>query len=324
MKLVKWCFVVSCAGFPVLAAAQSFPAKPLRIIVPFPPGGADITARQVAPKMQEDLGQPVIIENRAGANGLIGTEYVTKQAPDGYTLLWTANNPIVTGPVTTPNETHYDPNRDLTHISQILTGVVVLGISGTLSVNSLREFIDLAKKNPGRFSYASVGVGSSQHIDGEIIKKRTGIDMVHIPYKGFGQVLPELVAGRVQIASLAYTTALPQLASGKVKIVGVTLRPYAKLPGVPVVEEVIGGGYERMAAWSASLHGPGNMPRPVVNRIYASLTKVLALNTDLRNGFENDGFIVNLTAPEAFTVEVREALLRTSRLLKESGVKAEE
>src|SRR3954463_12562690 len=138
--------------------------------------------------------------------------------------------------------------------------------------------------------------------------------MVHIPYKGFGQVLPELVAGRVQLASLAYTTALPQLASGKVKILGVTLRPYARLPGVPTVEDAIGGGYERMPAWSASLHGPANLPRPVLNRIYASLTKVLAPGTELRNGFENDGFIVNLTPPDAFTAQVKEDLARTARL----------
>src|SRR3954470_15496746 len=106
--------------YPAAALSQAFPGKPIRIVVPFPPGGADITARQVAPKLQEDLGQPIVIENRAGANGLIGTEYVSKQPPDGYTLLWTANNPIVTGPVTTPNETHYDPNRDLTHIALVL------------------------------------------------------------------------------------------------------------------------------------------------------------------------------------------------------------
>ena len=313
--------VLAC---PALAFSQAYPAKPIRVVVPFPPGGADITARQVAPKMQEDLGQPLIIENRAGANGLIGTEYVSKQPADGYTLMWTANNPIVTGPVTTPNETHYDPVRDLSHVSLILTGVVVLATSGTVPANSIAEFIDYARKNPGKLSYASVGVGSSQHIDGEIIKKRTGIDMVHIPYKGFGQVLPELVAGRVQLASLAYTTALPQLASGKVKILGVTLRPYARLPGVPTVEEAIGGGYERMPAWSASLHGPANLPRPVLNRIYASLTKVLAPGTELRNGFENDGFIVNLTPPDVFTAQVKEDLARTARLMKESGVKVEQ
>jgi tripartite-type tricarboxylate transporter receptor subunit TctC len=317
-----WALLLFCC--PALAFAQGYPAKPIRIVVPFPPGGADVTARQVAPKWQEELGQPIIIENRAGANGLIGTEYVSKQAPDGYTLLWTANNPIVTGPVTTPNETHYDPNRDLTHISLILTGVVVLATSGTLPVSSMAEFIDYAKKNPGKLSYASVGVGSSQHIDGEIIKKRTGIDMVHVPFKGFGQVMPELVAGRVQLASLAYTTALPQVASGKVKIIAVTLRPYAKLPGVPTVEDAVGGGYERMPAWSASLHGPGNLPRPVLSRIYTSLAKTLAPGTELRSGFENEGFIVNLTPPEPFAVEVRESLARTARLLKESGVKVEQ
>jgi tripartite-type tricarboxylate transporter receptor subunit TctC len=324
MTIAKCFFAAACAAFPLFAMAQTYPAKPIRIVVPFPPGGADVTARQVAPRMQEEMGQAIIIENRAGANGLIGTEFVAKQAPDGYTLLWTANNPIVTGPVTTPKETHYDPNRDLTHISLILTGVVTLAISSALPVNSLRELIDYAKKNPGKISYASVGVGSSQHIDGEIIKKRTGIDMLHVPFKGFGQIMPDLVAGRVQLASLAYTTALPQVAAGKVKIIGVTLKPYAKLPAVPVIEEVIGGGYERMPAWSASLHGPANIPRPVVNRIYASLAKTLAVNTELRTGFENDGFIVNLTPPEQFTMEVREALQRTARLLKESGVKVEE
>ena len=200
MKLAHCPIAAVMAVLPVLAAAQSFPVKPIRIIVPFPPGGADITARQVAPRMQEDLGQPVIIENRAGANGLIGTEYLTKQPPDGHTLLWTANNPIVTGPVTTPKETHYDPNRDLTHLSLILTGVVTLAISGQLPVNSLREFIDYARKNPGTLAYASVGVGSSQHIDGEVLKIRAGIDLIHVPYKGFGPILPDLVAGRIDLA----------------------------------------------------------------------------------------------------------------------------
>jgi tripartite-type tricarboxylate transporter receptor subunit TctC len=314
--------LVAAASLPEPAFAQAYPAKPIRLIVPFPPGGADITARIAAPKMQEELGQPIVIENRAGANGFIGTDYVAKQPADGYALIWTASNPIVTGPVTTPREAPYDPVRDLTHISLLLTGVVTLAVSGELPVNSLREFIDYAKRNPGKLSYASVGVGSSQHIDGEILKQRAGIDMVHVPFKGFGQIMPDLVAGRVQLGFIAYLSVLPQLASGKVKIIAVTPKPYPRLPNVPSIEESI-GGFERIPAWSASMHGPAGMPRPVLNRIHASLQKTLGAGTEMRKKFEDDGYIVTVNTSDEFTADVKEALQRTARLLKQSGVKVD-
>jgi tripartite-type tricarboxylate transporter receptor subunit TctC len=308
--------------WPVAALPQAYPSKPVRIVVPFPPGGADITARAVSPDLQRELGQPVVIENRAGASGSIGTDHVTKQSPDGYTLLWTANTPIVTAPITTPKETPYDPNRDLTHISLLLTGVVGLAVPASLPVSNLKEFIEYAKRNPGKLSFASVGVGSSQHIDGEMLKQRGGIEMVHVPFKGFGQILPDLVAGRVHLASIAYLSVVSQLQSGKVKVLAVTPKAYAKLPGIPALDDAM-PGFERVPSWSASMHGPAGMPRPVVARIYETLVRTLGPGTAGRRKFEDEGYIVTVNTPEEFTAEVRESLSRTARLLKQSGVKIE-
>jgi tripartite-type tricarboxylate transporter receptor subunit TctC len=308
-------------GIGAPALAQTYPAKPVRVIVPFPPGGADVTLRIVQPAWQEELGQPVIIENRAGANGIIGTDYMTKQAADGYTLVWTASNPIVTGPVTTPKETTYDPNKDITHVSKLLTGVVTIAVPSSLPPNSMREFIDYAKKNPGKLSFASVGIGSSQHADGEILKLRAGIDMLHVPYKGFGQVLPDLVAGRVQLAFIAYLSAVQQVNAGKLKVLAVTTRPYSRLPGVPVVDELV-PGFERLPVWSASVHAPPGLPRPVLNRVHASLSKILT-GTELRRKFEEDGYIVTLNSPEDFAAEVRGALAKTAELIKLTGLQVQ-
>jgi len=303
------------------ALAQPYPAKPMRVIVPFPPGGADVTLRLVQPAWQEELGQPVVIENRPGANGIIGTDTMTKQPADGYTLVWTASNPIVTGPVTTPRETTYDPVKDMTHISKLLAGVVTVAVPASLPVNTLIEFIDHAKRNPGKLSFGSVGVGSSQHIDGEILKIRAGIDMLHVPYKGFGQVLPDLVAGRIQLAFIAYLSAVQQLNAGKLKVLAVTTRPYARMPGTPVVDELV-PGFERLPVWSASVHAPAGLPRPILNRIYASLTKILT-GTDLRRKFEDDGYIVTVNTPEEFAAEVSASLAKTAALIKLSGVQVQ-
>ena len=264
------------------------------------------------------LGKPEVIENRAGANGIIGTDYMTKQSADGYTLVWTASNPIVTGPVTTPKETTYDPNRDITHVSKLLTGVVTIAVPASLPFNTLREFIDHAKRNPGKLSFASVGIGSSQHADGEILKLRAGIAMPHVPYKGFGQVLPDLVAGRVQLAFIAYLSAVQQLNAGKLKVLAVTTRPYARLPGVPVVDELV-PGIERLPVWSASVHAPAGLPRPVLNRVHGSLSKILT-GTEMRRKFEDDGYIVTVNSPEEFSAEVKGALAKTAELIKLSGL----
>ena len=308
------------AWVPAPSPAQAFPAKPIRVIVPFPPGGADVTARIVLPKVQEDLGQPVTIENRAGANGIIGTDFMIKQPPDGYTLLWTASNPIVTAPVTTPKETPYDPVRDMTHISKLLAGVTTVAVPSSLPVDSMKELIEYAKRNPGKLSFASVGVGSSQHMDGEILKLRAGIDMIHVPYKGFGQVLPDLVAGRVQLAFIAYLSAVTQVNAGKLKILALAT-PYARMPGTPTVDRIV-PGWERVPNWSASVHGPAGLPRPVVNRIHASLTKVL-LGSELKKKFEDDGYIITVNTPEAFVAEVKESLAKTAAALRTTGIKVQ-
>jgi tripartite-type tricarboxylate transporter receptor subunit TctC len=312
------CLLGCLALAPSASMAQAYPAKPVKVIVPFPPGGADVTLRLVQPAWQEELGQPVVVENRAGANGIIGTDYMAKQPADGYTLLWTASNPIVTGPVTTPKETTYDPMRDLSHVSKVLVGVVTLAVPAAVQAASMKEFIDLAKRSPGKLSFGSVGIGSSQHVDGEILKLRAGIDLLHVPYKGFGQVLPDLVADRIQLAFIAYLSVVPQLASGKLKALAVTARGFTRLPGVPAIDDVV-PGFERLPVWSASVHAPGNMPRTLLTRLHGSLAKILT-GTELRRKFEEDGYLVVVNTPEEFTAEVRDSIAKTASLIKLSGV----
>jgi tripartite-type tricarboxylate transporter receptor subunit TctC len=321
-SIARHLFCCALAGLALLAVespAQTYPSKPLRVIVPWPPGGTDVPLRVMQPALQEEFGQQLVIENRAGANGIIGTDYMSKQPPDGYTLLWTSSNPIVTGPVTTPKEVAYDPVKDLTNVSKLLLGVSTIAAPASLPVNSLKELIEYAKRNPGKLSYSSAGVGSVTHADGEMLKLHAGIDLLHIPYKGFGQVLPDLIANRVQLAFIAYMSVVQQVDAGKLKILAVFIRPHPRLPGTAVVEEQV-RGFERLPVWTASVHAPAGMLRPVLNRIYGALSKTLA-RAELRRRLENDdGYIIVANTPDEFATEVKESLAKTAATIKLLGV----
>jgi tripartite-type tricarboxylate transporter receptor subunit TctC len=180
-----------CAALPLDTLAQSFPTKPIRIIVPFPPGGVDVAIRLIQNPMSEELGQPVVIENRAGANGFIGSELVARSAPDGYTILATSSSTLIAGPLVSTN-VPFDTLRDFTPITMIYMTVSVLAAKQSLAANSVKELIDFARRNPGKLSYGSSGIGSAQHLDGETFKLASGTNIVHVPYKGGG---PQAQAG---------------------------------------------------------------------------------------------------------------------------------
>jgi tripartite-type tricarboxylate transporter receptor subunit TctC len=315
MKLIAFFLLAAAAGTPL---AQSYPAKPVRVIVPYPPGGADVAARLILPKMQEELGQPLILENRPGANGVLGTDQVSKHPADGYTLLWNTSNPMIAAPATLKS-LPYDAVKDFTHITLVLTATGVLVANPSLPADNLAQLIAYAKKAPGKVTYASTGVGSSQHMDPENLKMLAGIELTHVPYKGFGQSVPDLIAGHVQIAFMAYQAARTQVEAGKLKLIAIAeARRDARFPNVAAVAETV-PGFVRVPTWGSSLHGPAGLPRPIVSRIHGALVK--AVNTpDVRKKVEDDAQIIVANTPEEFEKIIAQGIVMMKQRVKDLGI----
>jgi tripartite-type tricarboxylate transporter receptor subunit TctC len=258
---------------PLLASAQdTFPSKPLRVIVPWPPGGPpDLLARILAPRMSELLGRPMVVENRAGATGAIGTDQVAKSAPDGYTLLVTSSQPLVIVPSMSP--TPYDPLRDLAPIALLNQSAVALVTNPALGVETAAELVAMAKAKPGAITYSSSGIGSYAHIAGELIKLETGIQMVHVPFQGVGPAITAVVSGQVHAGVPAIQAAAPIAKAGKVRALGVT--GPAPSPLMPGIAPLAAQGYRNVVVntWAGAF-APVNTPRPVLARIRDSMEKV--------------------------------------------------
>lgn len=260
--------------FAASAAAQSYPSRPIRIVVPFPAGGiVDVVARQVGQKIQEQLGQPVIIDNRAGAGGSIGTTYVAKSPPDGYTVLIAfdthAVNPYIY------KDLQYDTFKDFTPVSMIGTVPLLFATSRSFPAKNLAEFIKQAKDRPGALSYGSVGAGSSGHLAAEQFKMLTGTDIVHVPFRGGAPALVALMGEQIQLVAFAAGTAIPHIRSGKVTALAVTGPRRAKiLPAVPTMAEA---GYPELnsGAWMGMLV-PARTPAPVVETLRAAIAKAIS------------------------------------------------
>jgi tripartite-type tricarboxylate transporter receptor subunit TctC len=256
------------------ASAQGFPSKPVRIIVPFPPGGGtDVVARTVAPKMQEILGQTVLIENRAGAGGNIGTELVAKSPADGYTLLVASaataiNNTLAKNP-------GWDLNKDFAPVVLLVLNQSLLAVHPSVPATNVRELIALAKARPGQLTFASYGNGSSAHLIGELFKMMAGVDLLHVPYKGAAPAVNDLLGGQVNLLFGDVAALLPHVKAGKLKSLGIgSARRFGGLPEVPTIAEAgvpgfEGGGFLGLAA-------PAGTPREAINALNAAALKSLA------------------------------------------------
>ncbi|HEX4927707.1 MAG TPA: tripartite tricarboxylate transporter substrate binding protein [Burkholderiales bacterium] len=260
-----------CAG----AAAQSFPTKPIRVVVPFPPGGGtDIVARAVSPKMSEVLGQPVIIENRAGAGGNIGTDVVAKSAPDGYTLLVASASTAIN--TTLMKNITWDFKRDFAPVALLVLNQHLLAAHPSVPANSVQELIALAKAKPGQVTFASYGNGSSAHLTGELFKMMAGIDLLHVPYKGAAPAVNDLVGGQVNVMFADVAALLPHVKSGKLKALAIaSAKRFEGLPDVPTVAESGVPGFE--AGGFLGLVAPAGTPRDVVARLNEAANQALAV-----------------------------------------------
>ena len=309
---------LSVAFFALTTQAQGYPSKPLRIIVPFAPGGStDIVARILADKLTTSLGQSVVVDNRAGAAGNIGAEAVAKAAPDGYTLLMATTGVMAINNALYKNMT-YDAARDLEPVSFTTSITNVLTVPLEIPAKSVAELIALAKAQPGKLSFASSGAGSSTHLSGELFKSMAGIDVLHIPYKGSGQALIDLMAGRVSMIFDNMPSVLTYIRGGKLRGLAVTgTKRSAAMPELPTIAEAGVPGYESLS-WSG-IAVPAGTPKEIVLRLNREIGSVLAM-ADVRQKLTELGADPVGGSPEVFAEHVRKERDKWSRLVRERNI----
>lgn len=303
------------------AAESRYPQRPVRYVIPQSPGGAsDTVGRVVAQKLGENLGRQFVVDNRPGATGNIGAELVKNATPDGYTMLLTAAN-LVTSPglyLRTP----FDPIKDFAPISQLTQSPNIWVVHPSFPARTMKELIEVAKGKPGQIDFSSSGLASSQHLAGELLNVMTGIKLVHIPYKGGGPALIDLIGGRVPVMVSGLPATVPHIKSGKIRALGVTsTRRSSAVPEVPTVAEAAGlPGYE--AVTFQGLVFPADTPRPIVNRVADEVIKILALN-DVRERLLGLGYEPVGSTPSQFAAFISVELKKWSKTIKEAGIKAE-
>ena len=302
------------------AAGQNYPVRPVRLVVPSSPGGGtDISARIIAPKLSEYLGQQVVVDNRPGAGTMIGGEVVARAAPDGYTLLMgistLAINPAIYRKVP------YDALRDFAPVSQAVALPNVLVAHPSLPVRSVKELIAFARARPGQLNFASAGLGTSPHLSMELFLSMTKLKMVHVPYKGSGPGVVDLVAGHVPLMMPNMLSALPHIKTGRLRALGVTsARRAAGAPDIPTIAEAGVPGYEAVQ-WYGVL-APAGTPRAIVTRLHAQIVRVLQL-PDIRQRFSTDGAEAVGSSPEEFTTFIRAETAKWAQVIKDAGIRPE-
>ena len=316
-RMLAAAFLIA-ALLPVGAAAQSFPSKPIKIIVPYSPGGTtDLVARLVAQKLSERFGQPVVVDNKPGANGMIGADAVAKAAPDGYTL-GIASPGTHAANASLYKAMPYDTIKDFTPVTLAVSAPMLLIVHPSLGVGSVKELIAAAKAKPGTISYASGGSGSSQHLAMELLKNMAGIDMTHVPYKGSSASYPDLLGGTVKAEMDVLPTALPPVKSGRLKVLATgSAKRLAILPDVPTVAEAGIPGYE-----SSSWYGfvaPANLPPDVLQKLNGEIVRALQ-QPDVSEKLVNAGVIVVAGTPQEFAAHIRSEMDKAARIVKAANI----
>ena len=303
------------------ALAQAFPTKPIRLVVPYPPGGTtDIVARSIGKGMQEALGQSVIIENKPGAGGNIGMDYVAKSAPDGYTLAVTSVSTLAIG-ASLYSKLPYDVIRDLAPITRIAAVPNVLVVNPSVPANSVRELISYAKANPGKLRFGSAGSGTTVHLAGELFKYMTGVDMQHIPYKGAAPAMVDLLAGRVDLMFDFLSSSLTQIKGNKLKALGVTgPKRSPLLPDVPTIAEAGVPGYEVYAAFGVL--APAGTPPAIIAKLNSAIVK-LVNSVEMKELLAKQGADPIADSPEQFAASLKREVAKWAAVVKASGARVE-
>jgi tripartite-type tricarboxylate transporter receptor subunit TctC len=301
--------------------AQAWPSKPIRYIVIFAPGGTtDILARLIAPKLSDALGQPVVVENRPGAGGNNGAEMIAKAAPDGYTIgSGTVSSHAINA--TLYSKLPYDPAKDFAPITMLATLPNMLVVHPSLGVNNVAELVALLKANPNKYSFGSAGNGTSQHMSGEMFKTMTGTSMQHIPYKGSGPMIPDLLAGTISMSFENITTAYPPAKQGRLKALAVTTSKRSFVaPDVPTMQEAGLAGYD-ITSWQA-LFAPAGTPKEIIARLHAETAKALKA-PDVAKRLEELGLDAGGMPPEELAAIIRADIPRLGKVVRDSGAKVD-
>jgi tripartite-type tricarboxylate transporter receptor subunit TctC len=301
------------------AMAQQYPSRPVRFVVPFSPGGStDTLARTMGTKLADALGEQVVVDNRPGGNGNIGMEIVAKSPPDGYTIVlgYIANLAIAPSLYA---KMPYDPVKDFAPITQPASSPNVLTVHPSVQAKNLKELIALAKANPGKISFASTGVASVGHLTGELINNLAGIHMTHVPYKGSGQAVTDILGGHVQAMFSGFSSTIVHIKSGKLRALAVTgAQRSPALPEVPTIAEQGFPGVEA-TAWYGVL-APAGTPKPVISRLHGEFVKILR-QPDVVHRLDGLGFEIVASTPEQFGAYIRSEIKKWAKVVKASGAK---
>jgi tripartite-type tricarboxylate transporter receptor subunit TctC len=305
---------------PSLASAQDYPTRPITMVVGFPPGGStDAAARIIQDPMVQALGQPIVIDNRGGAGGTLAASMVANAKPDGYSLLFTVNASLTMNMYLQKNfpfnsKTAFEP------ISLASDVVLMLAVNSKLPVNSVQELVEYAKKNPGKLSYGSSGVGSGHHICGELLKQKTGIDMVHVPYRGGGPAVQDLVAGNIQIAFGTLPALMPHAANGTIRIIASAEK--GRVPGfpdTPAINEVYPGVIN--IGWSG-LMAPAGTPKPIIDKLHAAMSATLK-KPDVIAKMKTQGLITLSNRPDEFRKLISDEIDHWGKVIPTIGIQPE-
>lgn len=302
-------------------AAESFPSRPLRVIVPFPPGGGtDIMARMVGQRLNDAFGMQVVVDNRGGAAGIIGTELAAKATPDGHTLMIGSVSTICIN-ASLHKKLPFDPEKDLAPVSLVALTPSMLAVSNTLSAKSLKELIALAKAKPGQLHYASPGSGSSAHLGGELFRQAAGIDIQHVPYKGTGPAVTDLVSGQVAMFITNMPSILPMVKANRVRALAVTsLQRSSLMPELPTVAESGIPGFE-VIVWYG-VFTPAATPRPIIVRMNQEIRKMSGMQ-DVKDRLALQGAEVLTSTPEELAKRVRDDLAKWGKIVRASGARVD-
>lgn len=323
MSFGKWTAAVAvvCAAATGAHAQDKYPSKPVRFVVGFAPGGAaDIPARLVAQRLSETLGQSVLVENRPGADGILAADFVSKAAPDGYTVAYVTAGHAMNS-ILHAKTLPYHPVNDFTPLSLVASGPLTLVVNRSMPVKNLKELIALAKSQPGKLNYASAGSGGTMHLAGELLRQVAHVEIVHVPYKGGGPALTDVLAGQIELTFVGAPASMPYIRSGRLKVLAVsTAKRSAALPDVPTVAELGYPGYE-VATWYGVL-APAKLPASIGNRMSGEIAKVVAA-PQMREklialGIESVG-----STPEEFTQHLKGEIARWTPVINKAGLKIE-
>ena len=310
------CAAIACLVFAAAAAAENYPSRPVRIVIPLSPGGTtDVPGRIVAQKLSDSLGQQFFVENRAGAGGTIGADFVAKSQPDGYTLLLTATPVVITPHVY--KKLPYDALADFVPVSRIASGPYVLVVHPSLGVNSVQELIALAKKNPGKIDFATSGNGSAQHLVTALFAYMAGVQLNHVPYKGSGPAQQDLMSGIVKMSFVGTPIAIPQVKAGRLKALGVsTAKRSPEMPEVPTIAEAGVPGYEALV-WIGML-APKGTPHDIIAKLNGEIGRLVRAE-DVRKLLAPTGMEPDPDTPEQFGAYVKSEYDKWGKVVRESG-----